>query len=410
MAPRLGKCGNEMNTSDFLVIGGGIIGIRIASELKQKYPDSRVIVLEKEDECGYHTSGRNSGVLHAGFYYTDDTLKAKFTKEGNRSLTKYCEERKIPINRCGKLVVAQGEKDLATMDELVRRGQKNGISLQAITAKEVASIEPKALTFERALYSPTTSSVNPSEVVKSLERDAKDLGVQFHYSTHYVAYKNKTIMTHTAKYQSSYVINAAGLYADKIAKDFGFSQHYAILPFKGLYLYSNQPPGSLQTNIYPVPDLKNPFLGVHFTVTVDRRVKIGPTAIPAFWREHYNGMDNFKMAECLDILARELMLFTHDTLDFARLSLSELRKYSRKHLVALASQLAKDVSPKQFVEWGKPGIRAQLVHTKKRCLEMDFVIEGDDRSLHVLNAVSPGFTCAIPFSRFVCETIGQHLN
>lgn len=399
-----------MRIADFLVIGGGIIGINIARGLKKYYPHSSVVLLEKEISCGQHASGRNSGVLHAGFYYTKDSLKARFTREGNRLLTEYCEEHKLPINKCGKLVVAQGENELARLDELLQRGSMNGIELKEVTAEEARDIEPRAVTYERALYSPSTSTVDPRLVVKRMEQDAKNEGVEFHYECRCIAYKEGKLITNRGSYVAGHVVNAAGLYADKIARGFGFSQNHRILPFKGLYLYSSEPAGSLNTNVYPVPDLRNPFLGVHFTLTVNKEIKIGPTAIPAFWRENYDGLDNFSLLELMEIIPRQFTLLSSSSFNFLRLSIEEIKKYYRRHMVALASHMVKGTNIQHFIKWGKPGVRAQLINVKEKKLEMDFVIEGDTKSTHVLNAVSPGFTCAIPFSDFICHAIFEKLN
>ncbi len=154
-----------MNTTDFLLIGGGIIGICIARELKSRYPDASVCIMEKEHQCGLHASGRNSGVLHAGFYYTADSFKAKFTREGNQRLTEYCDQKNIKLNKCGKLVVAQNESELVWLDELMIRANKNGVLLESVTEEESRSIEPRVKTYQRALFSPTTSSVAPKELL-----------------------------------------------------------------------------------------------------------------------------------------------------------------------------------------------------------------------------------------------------
>jgi L-2-hydroxyglutarate oxidase LhgO len=397
-------------TSDFLVIGGGIIGISVARELKRRYSDSTVTLIEKEPGFARHASGRNSGVLHAGFYYTADSLKARFTRDGNAELTEYCESRRIPLNRCGKLVVAQSEAEHPLLDELLQRGRANNVSLQDIDERTAREIEPRAVTCGRAIFSPTTSSVDPMAVVRNMEADAHSEGVEIHYGARYLDRTSDGVRTTGGTYRAGYVVNAAGLYADQVARGFGFSEHYRILPFKGLYLYSEEPPGSIRTNIYPVPDLRNPFLGVHFTVTTDGHVKIGPTAIPAFWREQYSGWDNFQPAECADIVLRQTGLLVSSGFGFVRLAWEELRKYSRTRMVALAAALARGVQRKDYQRWGKPGIRAQLLNTRNRKLEMDFVFEGDKRSFHILNAVSPGFTCCLPFSRFVCDAIGAKLN
>jgi (S)-2-hydroxyglutarate dehydrogenase len=388
-----------------LVIGGGIIGISIARELKQRHPDCKIILLEKEKQCGLHGSGRNSGVLHAGFYYTSDSLKARFTRQGNQQLTEYCQSKNLKINKCGKLVVAQNETELESLEELFRRGKQNGVALNKISEAEARDIEPRVKTFSQALFSPTTSTVNPVEVLSSLQKGIQSDGVEIKTGEKYIGRKNNVVQTQSGYYDAGYIINSAGLYADTIGKDFGFSKKYSILPFKGLYLYSEEPIGALKTNIYPVPNLRNPFLGTHFTVTVDGKSKIGPTAIPAFWREHYDGLNGFKLEEFIDILLRQASLFAFSQFDFKQLAWEEIQKYYRPRLVSLASNLLKGVQSKNYKYWGKTGIRAQLLNVKEKKLEMDFVLEGDSKSFHVLNAVSPGFTCSLPFAEYVCDEI-----
>jgi L-2-hydroxyglutarate oxidase LhgO len=394
-----------MQTCDFLVIGGGVIGLSIARELRRRRPDARVLLIEKEPSCGSHASGRNSGVLHAGFYYSPDSLKAKFTRLGNEQLTAYCDEKRIPINKCGKLVVAKDAADLSSLDELFRRGQINGITLHALTETEAKTLEPRVKTFQRALFSPRTSTVNPLHVVNAMQHDALREGIQIQCDTAYQGRDHENVRTNRNSIAAGYVVNAAGLYADKIALDYGFSEKYRILPFKGLYLYSDEPPGSIRTNIYPVPDLRNPFLGVHFTITADGKAKIGPTAIPAFWRENYEGLGNFSFRELIEVASRGLGLLTGAGFDFRRLAMEEIAKYSRSKMVSLASVLAEGVSERHYQTWGRPGIRAQLLDITKKTLEMDFVLEGDTRSMHILNAVSPAFTCSLPFASHVCDQI-----
>jgi len=408
---RAGKKGlRNLVTSDFLVIGGGVIGLNIARQLKRVYTDSSVRVIEKEPECGLHASGRNSGVLHAGFYYTPDSLKAKFTRLGNQLLTEYCEQKHLAMNKCGKLVVAKDEQDHPAMDVLLQRGKANGIQLEELTEDEATRIEPRVKTCERALFSPTTTTVNPVEVLHAMTADAIREGVVIERGVQYLSKNGRGLTTSSGVYEAGYVVNAAGLFADRLARDYGFSERYRILPFKGLYLYSNEPVGAIRTNIYPVPDLRNPFLGVHATVTVDGHMKIGPTAIPAFWREQYHGLENFSVSDCVEVLGRQLGLLVFSGFDFKRLALEELKKYSRPHLVGLSAHLLSGLHDSQFTKWGRPGIRAQLMDIKKKKLEMDFVVEGDEKSMHVLNAVSPGFTCSLPFSEYVCQTIQTSLG
>ncbi|SPP66094.1 L-2-hydroxyglutarate oxidase [Nitrospira lenta] len=399
-----------MSSYDFLVIGGGVIGLSIARELKSRHADARIMLIEKESACGAHASGRNSGVLHAGFYYSPDSLKAKFTKLGNKRMTAYCEQKGIPLNRCGKLVVAKDAGDLPSLDELVKRGRANAIEIQELTEAEAKRIEPRVKTYQRALFSPRTSTVNPLHVVDAMQRDATQEGIEIRFGTAYISRTDQGVRTNSDTIAAGYVVNAAGLYADKIALDYGFSEKYRILPFKGLYLYSNEPPGAIRTNIYPVPDLRNPFLGVHFTITADGKAKIGPTAIPAFWRENYEGLSNFKLGEMMEVAGRGLGLLTNAQFDYRRLAVEEIAKYSRSKMVELASVLAEGVQESNYQKWGRPGIRAQLLDITKRKLEMDFVLEGDRRSMHVLNAVSPAFTCSLPFAAHVCDQIDQRLR
>lgn len=392
-------------TTDYLIIGGGIMGVCIAREIRHRHPGRSVTLVEKESSVGFHASGRNSGVLHAGFYYTADSLKAKFCRDGNHLMKEYIRTRGLPMNECGKLVVARSAEDLPQLDLLLARAQANSVDLQNVTEDEARAIEPRVKTYQRALFSPSTATADPGQVIAAMREDAIKEGITVLSSTKYESSEGNMVKTSAGTISAGYVINTAGLYADKVARDFGFCEAWRILPFKGLYLYSDEPEGALRTNVYPVPDLRNPFLGVHFTVTVDGHAKIGPTAIPAFWREQYVGLDRFDAGEFAEIVWRNCGLFLSAGFDFRRLAFEELQKYSRKHLVNLASELATDVRPEHYTKWGRPGIRAQLINTRTRKLEMDFVLEGDARSFHVLNAVSPAWTCSLPFAAYVCDHV-----
>ena len=392
-------------TPDYLIVGGGIIGLTVALEVRRRFPDAGVVVLEKEGRVGLHASGRNSGVLHAGFYYSEDSLKARFSREGTKRWTELCLERGLPINRCGKLVVAKDASELSGLEELRRRGEKNGVEVQLVDEAEAGEIDPLARTVQSALWSPTTASVDPSRVMEEMAREAIGKGIEITTDTLFLRRKGAAAETSAGVFEPGYLINAAGVYADRIARDFGFAQDLTILPFKGLYLYGDPAEAGLRVHLYPVPDLEKPFLGVHFTLSADGRVKIGPTATPAFWREHYRGLENLRLAEMLPIVGREASLFLRNDFGFRSMALEELKKYSRRKLARMASRLVRDMPMDSFRRWGKPGIRAQLLHTKERRLEMDFRVEGDDRSFHVLNAISPAFTCALPFAEFVLDEV-----
>lgn len=390
---------------DYLIIGGGIVGLSISRELITRFPDSKIAVLEKEPDVAYHGSGRNSGVLHAGFYYSADTLKAKFTRDGNRQLREYCYANNLKINECKKVVVAKDESELPALFELEKRGKVNGVEVKIIDTKELFEIDPNVKTFEHALYSPSTATVDPSEISQAIKNELRAKGTEMFFGEGYKSRLegNNIKTTLGNRFSATKIINAAGLYADKVAGDFGYSEKYTIIPFKGVYLkyHGNEIP--VRTNVYPVPNLKNPWLGVHFTVTVDGTVKIGPTSTPAFWRENYHGFDNFRFGEMMSILSWEALLFFTNSFGFRNISLDEIKKYNRTYFAGLAQELVHKIDPKGFTEWGKPGIRAQLLNKQSRELIMDFVVEGDNDSVHVLNAVSPAFTCCFPFASWVVD-------
>lgn len=332
--------------------------------------------------------------------------------------------------------------------------------------------QPLVRTHEVALWSPTTSAADPEEVTRSLARDAEEAGVTFIHDTRYVGGGAEgrvgngcVVRTNHGTLEAGHLVNCAGLYADRVAHDFGFGKDLVMLPFKGLYMYCNSVP--LTRLIYPVPDLRNPFLGVHFTVTVDGKVKvsaleslaaktpsshpaleprpmacsalpadraascrlrrraalplshalplrvhvwssvsqIGPTAIPALWREQYGLLDNMDIGDMYTTLMTEAQLFVKAGFNFRELAFEEARKYYKPFMTKGASELVKGVTDASFGNYGRPGIRAQLLDKRTRTLVMDFHIEGDESSTHVLNAVSPAWTCSVPFAQHVCDTM-----
>lgn len=388
---------------DYTIIGCGIIGLTVAHTLRRLYPNAGIVIVEKEAAEAYHASGRNSGVLHAGFYYTADSLKAKFTVEGSRRMKEYCRRNNIAVNACGKLVVAMDDYELTQLFELERRGRKNGSNVRLVSPKEAEEIEPNVRTYKQALYSPDTAGVDPKEVCLSLKKELLAQGVEFLFNARYLSHKDKVICTTQGDFETGKLINCAGLYADKVAHDFGFGRRYTMIPFKGLYLKYTKNKTDITTNIYPVPNLKNPFLGVHFTKTVHGDIKIGPTAIPAFWRENYTMSTRFNLEEMLSVGYFESKLFMRNAFGFRNLAMEEMQKYNKKYFIGLAQKMVKSIDPNGFTEFTKPGIRAQLLNKETLSLVQDFVIEADAFSVHVLNAVSPAFTCAFPFAEYIVE-------
>jgi len=389
---------------DYLIIGAGVIGLAVARELKSRFPTARITVIEKEGHVAEHGSGRNSGVLHAGFYYSADSLKAKFCRDGNVLMKEYVAKHNLKVLHTRKLVVATNEQEQATIHELKRRGDVNGVEVEIVNERQMALIDPNAATHKEALYSPSTSTVDPVEICRSLAHELMDQGVEI--LLHHPYRERVDAMTVKAGnilITADKIINCAGLYADKIARDFGFCRDYTIIPFKGLHIFYTGPTPPVSTLIYPVPNLKNPFLGVHFNLTVHGKVKLGPTAIPAFWRENYHGWQHFNPEELAAIAAWELKLLATNAFNFRAMAFEELRKYSRKHLIALARPMVKQLDEDGFTKWARPGIRAQLLHKKRLELVQDFIVEGDDKTVHVLNAVSPAFTSSMAFAKYVVE-------
>jgi len=381
---------------DYLIVGAGIIGMTIAYELNKQNSQLKIVIIDKEDDVAKHASGRNSGVLHAGFYYSADSLKAKFTVDGNKLMKEFCKAHNITVKETEKIVVATNEVELNSIYELQNRAEKNGVNTKIIDEAEVLKIDSNIKTYKKALYSPTTASINPKEVCFRLKKTLEEKGIKIVFNT--------SFSDSTFKYK--YLINCAGSYADKIAKNFGLANNYTLLPFKGIYLKYMRNKTAIKTNIYPVPNLKNPFLGVHYTITSDGSIKIGPTAIPAFWRENYKGFTNFKLNEMIEILYYETKLFLLNSFNFRKLAIEELKNYSSKIFIKKAKDMVKNIGD-DF----KPipaGIRAQLLNTKTNELVQDFVIEHGTNSTHVLNAVSPAFTCSFAFAKHIVEEINKN--
>jgi len=397
-----------MQETDVLVVGAGIMGLSIARELARRYSDCRILIVEKEKEAAFHASGRNSGVLHAGFYYDSDSLKARFTVAGNQALTDYCLENGLPINRCGKVVVACNPDELEGLYELKRRGDRNGVKLELIDTTELGQIEPNAFTYEHALFSPTTATVNPKLVCRHIAANYPP-HVKISFARQMVGLDKNIAITNRENIKFKYLFNAAGVYAVKIARLFNAGGAYQVLPFKGIYLAYDDP-NLIRRHIYPVPNLKNPFLGVHFTKTVDQHVKIGPTAIPAMWFENYDFLSRFCWDEFCSIVGMQTQLFWHNSFNFRSLALAEIKKYYRPYFIGAGRRLVKDLDPARFSTYLTPGIRAQLLDTHRRELVMDFVVEHGHRSTHVLNSISPAFTTAFAFAAFIVDASGPGIS
>ena len=381
---------------DYLIVGSGIIGMTIAYELKTRDPSLKIAIIDKEKDVAKHASGRNSGVLHAGFYYSADSLKAKFTVNGNKMMKEFCASNDIAVKATQKIVVAKDEKELEGLYELQKRAQVNGVDTKIMDEEEVAQVDPNIKTHKKALFSPDTASVDPKEVCYKLRDILKEKGVDFFFNTPF----------ESCDLKHKYLINSAGAYADKIAQSFGLAKNYTLLPFKGIYLKYMTNKTDIKTNIYPVPNLANPFLGVHYTITSDGSIKIGPTAIPAFWRENYEGFKNFSFTEMIEILYYEAKLFLFNSFNFRNLAVEEMKNYSSKVFIQKAKNMVNKIG--DDFQPIPAGIRAQLLNTKTNELVQDFVVEHGKNSTHILNAVSPAFTCSFAFAKYVVNEINHN--
>jgi len=385
-----------------LIVGAGITGLTIARELIEDGAED-IVIIEKENSLGAHASGRNSGVLHAGIYYSPGTYKARFCVEGNRLMKEYCRENELTLKETGKVIVTD-EIRQDVLFELKKRADQNGAESVIIDQKQLREIEPYAAPSEKALYSPNTAVINPKEILVSIKEELESTRkVRFMFGTSFSGLRDSRIaITNQGSIRFKKFINAAGSFADKVAHSFGVGSQYKILPFKGTYKRLVKKRSYLvRGNIYPVPDLRNPFLGVHFTRGVDGNVYIGPTTIPAFGREEYGWLNDLSI-ESLSILGRDIILFfTND--GFRAAAVSETKKYLRKYLLSEAKKLLPEVKMDDIQDTPKVGIRPQLVDWNSKKLVMDFILLKDGDSLHILNAISPAFTCSMAFAKHVVK-------
>ena len=395
----------KQNQCQFLIVGAGITGLTIARELIQRGIGD-IVILEKENTLGQHASGRNSGVLHAGMYYTPDTLKAKYCVDGNRLMKEFCRQKKLTLHETGKVILATGPSQLEALYELKRRADLCGARASIIDNKKLHELEPYAADSDEALHSPDTAVIKPTEVLRALEAELVASGkVTVYYGTtfHNRAGDNRA-ETSRGTIEFEKLLNAAGAYADRIAHQFGLAKEYRILPFKGTYKQIAQDRSFLvRSNIYPVPDLRTTFLGVHFTRSADGEVLVGPTAMPAFGRENYGILSGFDR-ESVSILLRDaVLLFTNPA--FRQVALTEPRKYLKRFVYKEARKLMPELKPRDITESTHVGVRPQLIHWPSKQLVMDFIVLNEADSLHILNPISPAFTTSLAFAKDMADKL-----
>jgi len=389
---------------DLLILGAGAVGISVGIAYLKAFPGTKVVIADKEDQIGKHASGRNSGVLHAGFYYSPESLKAKFCREGNVALRTLAKKYAIPVREVGKVVVTRNIEEDSRLELLFDRGIQNGVELELLEESVLPKYEPLAVTTNRFLWSPTTAVSDPKLIITALCQEFESLGGKIHLTERIkLKISRNEVQDSRNKYDSKLIVNAAGAQADRISREINVGLDYAMLPFMGVYRFTKQDHLPLKRLVYPVPHPINPFLGVHFTLTVDGLVKIGPTAIPIVGREQYSVREGWSLLDGIQAVKGAAALVKGESHNFASILKSEWPKIILPKLVQESAELVP--SAIKVKNWKKkpPGIRAQLVHLPSGKLEQDFVVRQYLNSVHVLNAVSPGWTSAIPFGEWLVE-------
>lgn len=395
---------------DFIIIGSGIIGISIGIGLLESAPHRRVLIQEKEMAPASHASGRNSGVLHAGFYYTPDTLKAKFCRLGNAEISRLCLENDIPLLRTGKVVISQSDLEDRILQTLHSRGIKNGVDVELLDSKLLNGFEPLAKTNQFFLWSPTTSIADVTSVNRTLLSKFLKLGGEIHFGAPVqLQVKGKEISSLTGP-QANFYINAAGASSIKIAHSIGAAKEYSLFPFLGLYYINKRLRQNPTKLVYPVPHPTNAFLGVHTTKTLNGYTKIGPTAIPVLGIEQYDAKSVSNATEIGQVLKSLQSMVRRNLFKTVSLLAKESTNYSKNGVLSKASALVPSLRSTQGWEKYPAGIRAQLVHIPSGELEHDFVLRYQDNSIHILNAVSPGWTSALPFGRWIAMKVQEALG
>lgn len=398
--------------ADIAILGGGMVGLTLACQLLQRYPDLSIKVIDKEPEIGRHSSGRNSGVLHAGLYYPPGTLKAQVCVEGALRLRAWCEAEGIPVLTCGKVIAPQTPELDGQLELLLKRGQANGAKVQFIDQAEFQQLVPHGRTASgRALWSPGTCVVNPKQVLQLLEQRLKERGVSFHLGARVILAdaqdRSITLQEHSGEARTlfyGYLFNATGLQADRVAQAFGLAEHCTLLPFKGLYWQLDpRAPMRFSTNLYPVPDLNVPFLGVHVTPSTDGTVNLGPTAIPAWGRENYQGLEGLEPQMALEFLGTLASQWWRDAGGFRRYAREQALHGFKPLFLKAAQALVPGLLSEHLIPSRKVGIRAQLYDRRSGSLVQDFRLVHGHASTHVLNAISPAFTASFALADLILD-------
>lgn len=390
-----------MKHYDFVVAGGGIVGIATARSLQQSQPGARIALLEKEEAVALHQSGRNSGVIHAGVYYAPGSLKARFCRDGKEEMRRYCDERGIPHETCGKLIVAVSQGEIERLAALETRARANEIEIEALSRSDARRLEPN-INAEAALLSPSTGIVDFAEVTRLMVGEFQEAGGELLLGHKVLGGAEHgtgvTINSSMGDLSAGKAVFCAGLYADHLAREFGAEVDFRIIPFRGEYFrLKNQPDNLVRHLIYPVPDPARPFLGVHLTRKMDGGFTVGPNAVLALAREGYERTD-FRPGEFAASLAYPG--FWRLLAANARSAVGELSASMIKRLYLRRVQQYCNTIRIGDLERYRPGIRAQAVWRNGKLVE-DFLFRETQHTLHVCNAPSPAATSSLPIGRYI---------
>lgn len=389
---------------DVAVVGAGLIGLATARTLSERSPGLKIVVLEKEPSVARHQSGHNSGVVHAGLYYTPGSLKARLCREGSALLREFCAARDIPLVSRGKLVVAATDVDLERLAELGRRGALNGIEgLRDLNVSELRAIEPHVVGV-RALHVPESGVVDYRLVARRLAAELEGSGTNVRFGAEVISAhedgEQLEIETRAGAFRTRGVVACAGLQADRVARLFGLQTAVRVVPFRGDYWrLTDRARGLVRGLVYPVPDPAFPFLGVHFTRGIDGVVTVGPNAVPSLARERYSRF-GFSARDAGDALLWPGLFRLARR--YARTGAAEIwRDVVKRAAVADMRRYVPELDAADVVRAGC-GIRAQVM-TRTGELVDDFVVEEGQRSLHVLNAPSPAATSCLAIAKLIAD-------
>lgn len=385
---------------DVAVIGAGILGLATARELVRRYPGRKVVVIEKEHGPARHQTGHNSGVIHSGLYYAPGTAKARLCVAGRELMVEYCREHAVPFEICGKLIVAATEDDLGPLDELMHRGVRNGLKdLEYLTAEDIAKHEP-AVRGLRAIWVPQAGIVDYTRVAETIAAELVAAGVTIVYDAPVndlrVTAQEAHLVTPRGTIAAERVIACAGLQADRIARMTGAAAAPKIVPFRGDYYVLRRERRSLIRGlVYPVPDPRLPFLGVHFTRRIDGAVWLGPNAVLAFAREGY-GRADIDPRDLADALGYKG--FRALAMRYWRTGLAEMaRDWAKPLFLGALRRYVPELTLRDLAP-GPSGVRAQALDESGRLLD-DFAFDESERVLNVRNAPSPAATSSLALAK-----------